>query len=146
MCTDARSADQHLGDTRPGIDVDIQLQLLADEEPVCCPFVWYTYMIASHPRRIGCGHLIYDCSSVNLQPPTHQCISCCSTHRKSRIVGAVEEVHKAVDNHCQARLQQIQAAKERCAYELKQKARCVSHTYTYHVHRRMPASLCISIT
>ena len=39
MCTDARSADQHLGDTRPGIDVDIQLQLLADEEPVCCPFV-----------------------------------------------------------------------------------------------------------
>ena len=43
-------------------------------------------------------------------------------HRKSRIVGTVEEVHKAVDDWCIDRLDHIQAAKERHAYNLKQKA------------------------
>ena len=51
--------------------------------------------------------------------------------RKSRIVGCVEEVHKSVDTHCIDRLGQIQAAKERHAFNLKAKAcyavRCI-HT------------------
>ena len=53
----------------------------------------------------------------------HPCAN--ATHRlcrKSRIVGTVEEVHKSVDNHCIDRLGLIQAAKERHAYDLKQKA------------------------
>ena len=48
---------------------------------------------------------------------------------KSRIVGCVEEVHKSVDTHCIDRLGLIQAAKERHAFNLKQKAcyavRCI---------------------
>ena len=60
-------------------------------------------------------------------------------HRKSRIVGTVEEVHKAGDNYCQDRLNKIQTGKERYASELKQKARCVSHVHScgrpYMSHR-----------
>ena len=49
--------------------------------------------------------------------------------RKSRIVGCVEEVHKSVDTYCIDRLGHIQAAKERQAFNVKQKAcyavRCI---------------------
>ena len=56
-------------------------------------------------------------------------------HRKSRIVGTVEEVHRSVDTHCVDRLGLIQAAKERHAYDLKQKAdraiRLLTHYHPY---------------
>ena len=45
-------------------------------------------------------------------------------HRKSRIVNVVESMHKAVDEHCERRLVDIQRAKERHAYDTKCKA-CV---------------------
>ena len=48
----------------------------------------------------------------------------CTLHRKSRIVGVVEAVHKSVDEHCEKRLSLIQKAKERHAYDTKCKA-CV---------------------
>ena len=45
------------------------------------------------------------------------------------MVGCVEEVHKSVDTYCIDRLGQIQAAKERQAFNVKQKAcyavRCI---------------------
>ena len=46
----------------------------------------------------------------------------CTVHRKSRIVNVVESLHKAVDEHCEQRLAEIQKAKERHAYDLKCKA------------------------
>ena len=49
-------------------------------------------------------------------------------HRKSRIVGVVEELHRSVDDHCVERFGAIQAAKERRAYEIKQKARYAFRT------------------
>ena len=56
--------------------------------------------------------------------------------RKSRIVGCVEEVHQSVDSHCIDRLGRFQSAKERHAFNLKQKAcyavRCI-HTVAYVV-------------
>ena len=52
----------------------------------------------------------------------------CSIHRKSRLVGVVEELHRSVDDHCVERFGVIQSAKERRAYEIKQKAR-----YAFHI-------------
>ena len=52
--------------------------------------------------------------------------------RKSRIVGAVEEIHKSVDTHCIDRLGLIQAAKEQHAFNLKQKAGCAIRLHTYY--------------
>ena len=50
-------------------------------------------------------------------------------HRKSRIVGTVEDVHKAVDEWCADRLNAIVAAKERHMVTLKQKASYVLRTH-----------------
>ena len=54
-------------------------------------------------------------------------------HRKSRIVGTVEEVHKAVDDWCAERLNDIVAAKERHMITQKQKA---SYVFRIHPSRR----------
>ena len=51
--------------------------------------------------------------------------------RKSRIVGAVEEIHKSVDTHCIDRLGVIQSAKERHAFNQKQKAGRAIRLYAY---------------
>ena len=56
-------------------------------------------------------------------------VTLCCTHRKSRIVGTVEELHKAVDEWCADRLNAIVAAKERHMVTLKQKA-----SYALHIH------------
>ena len=58
-------------------------------------------------------------------------------HRKSRIVGTVEEVHKAVDDWCADRLNAIVAAKERHMVTLKQKA---SYAFRIHPYRRSSVS------
>ena len=62
----------------------------------------------------------------SMYPPSH--FADCSMHRKSRIVGVVEELHRSVDDHCVERFGVIQAAKERRAYEIKQKARYAFRT------------------
>ena len=81
--------------------------------------------------NIKCKHtdqpyVYHACVLSLLHPYTH--ITHCPC-RKSRIVGCVEEVHKSVDTYCIDRLGQIQAAKERQAFNVKQKAcyavRCI---------------------
>ena len=67
--------------------------------------------------------LLHPCTNVTNRP--------C---RKSRIVGCVEEVYKSVDNHCIDRLGLIQAAKERHAFNLKQKA---CHAVRLHSYCRL---------
>ena len=62
----------------------------------------------------------------SMYPSSH--FAYCSMHRKSRIVGVVEELHRSVDDRCIERFGVIQAAKERRAYEIKQKARYVFRT------------------
>ena len=66
----------------------------------------------------------------SMYPPSH--FADCSMHRKSRIVGVVEELHRSVDDRCIERFGVIQAAKERHAYNLKQKA---WHAIRIHPHR-----------
>ena len=68
----------------------------------------------------------YMCSRI-IQSRAH--VTLCRTHRKSRIVGTVEEVHKAVDDWCADRLNAIVAAKERHMVTLKQKASYVLRTH-----------------
>ena len=68
----------------------------------------------------------YMCSRI-IQSRVH--VTLCRTHRKSRIVGTVEEVHKAVDDWCADRLNAIVAAKERHMVTLKQKA-----SYALRIH------------
>ena len=84
--------------------------------------------IAMHPVAIRSAPIqhSYACRSYS----THACsfrqclrhLGWCIVHRKSRIVNVVEALHKAVDEHCEGRLVQIQKAKERHAYDLKCKA------------------------
>ena len=63
-------------------------------------------------------------------------------HRKSRIGGVVEALHKAVDEHCENRLSQIQKAKERHAYDLKCKA-CLPPHVAVRTCMYMCASVCV---
>ena len=75
---------------------------------------------------------VYHASALSL---LHPCTN--TTHRpcrKPRIVGAVEEVHKSVDNYCIDRLGLIQAAKERHSFNLKQQA---GHTIRLHPYCRL---------
>ena len=65
-----------------------------------------------------------------------------TVHRKSRIVGVVEALHKAVDEHCENRLSQIQKAKERHAYDLKCKA-CLPPRVAVRTCMYMCASVCV---
>ena len=72
---------------------------------ICDTDTWWVGRWVLHVNRTSLRHL-----------------SWYTMHRKSRIVNIVELLHKAVDEHCEQRLSEIQKAKERHAYELKSKA------------------------
>ena len=67
-----------------------------------------------------------------------------TVHRKSRIVNVVEALHKAVDDHCEYRLSQIQKAKERHAYDTKCKA-CLLPRVAVRTCMYMCASGCVCV-